>query len=135
MTIDELKKIIKNDLRKIKICLDNEEKNKRIYFGNRVYGDYNIYIDDKTFNLIIKLDRGETKKISSDKCKDILYELYEHYSFNIASNYERKHRMLNQDFRIILFDKELKLLKKIDDYYYQVKKKKIDDILINYPYK
>ncbi|PKA14324.1 Imm63 family immunity protein [Leptospira haakeii] len=66
---------------------------------------------------------------------DILYWLYQSATFENACKYELINRMEKQDFRRILFEKQLSLLKSIGIEYYERHKKEISDILVKYPYR
>lgn len=59
-------------------------------------------------------ERG--KEIRRDSTRDeneLLYWVFESVAFGLASTYELEHRVEGQDFRIILFQKQMELLRRL----------------------
>ncbi|TGM10684.1 hypothetical protein EHQ81_18835 [Leptospira selangorensis] len=81
----------------------------------------------------IERGKASTDRKTKDP-NDIFYWLYQSATFENACKYELIHRIEKQDFRRILFEKQLSLLKSIGIEYYERRKKEISDTLVNYPY-
>lgn len=138
MTIQELENKVCNDLSKIGVDLDELKEKDVISFsdtlGKRAPGIY-VFVDDKKYRLIELGDRGtiEVNK-SFSGLKSLLYEIYDVIIFNLSVRYELENRKNGQDFRRILFQKELELFRSISITYYIRKKKAINAVLKSSPY-
>nr|MCR5313700.1 immunity 63 family protein [Bacteroidaceae bacterium] len=63
-------------------------------------------------------ERGrQSESIEKETKEEILYELYSVVTLNKAMEYASLHKS-EGDFRTIMFDKQLELMKAIDDFYY-----------------
>lgn len=62
----------------------------------------------------------------TDNIDDILYWIYNDATFTMASKWEAKYRIENQDPRILLIQKQLELLKIIDEKYAERREKEIN---------
>lgn len=80
----------------------------------------------------------ERGSISTDaKTKDpndVLYWLYQSATFEDACQFELLHRTGGEDFRRVLFEKQLSLLKRIGIEYYERRNREISEILQKHPY-
>ena len=111
---------------------------KRIHF---CYGDGNyesgIYVYEEYPNYIY-VDVGDRggiqEKIETADLQIILDKLYRYLSYCIATDYAIKNRRKNVDFRRLLFEKQLELLKKINEITYLKVQNEIDAILKKRPY-
>ncbi len=70
----------------------------------------------------------------TDNVEDIFYWIYSDATFTMASDWEVKNRIENQDFRILLFQKQLDLLSSINEDFSKIRKKQIELILKNHPF-
>ena len=77
----------------------------------------------------IELDRRKTKDIDV-----ILYWLISELTWDMASDYELRHRVVNQDSRRQLFAKHLELLAKVKIEWSQRKSAEYDQILKEHPF-
>ena len=85
--------------------------------------------------VLVWMERNkEIKKVESKETTDILYSIFENITFEMASEYELNHRIENQDFRRILFDKELELINTIDESFANRLEKEIKQILMIAPF-
>lgn len=92
-----------------------------------------IYIDDKYHYII--MERGQMyKHYESEELEDILYPLFKNITFSLAQEYELNHRRANEDFRRLMWRKQLKLLGKINKDFAEMRKKEIEEILKKAPY-
>ena len=73
-----------------------------------------IRVDEKGYHFVI-IERGQQlEHLVFDKLEEILFQILEGITFSMACNYEVRNRVENQDFRIVLFTKQLQLLKHLD---------------------
>ncbi|PAB60339.1 Imm63 family immunity protein [Anaeromicrobium sediminis] len=93
-----------------------------------------IRVDESRYHYVI-IERGQElqHKITKD-LNELLYWTFEDITFSMASDFELKNRNAEQDFRRILFDKQLKLLSLINEEFSLKRKKTIEKILGNNPF-
>ena len=89
---------------------------------------------DQQYVLVYEERGKEVERIESQDAKDILYRIFESITFRIASEYELDHRVENQDFRRILFDKQVELLSIIDASFAKKLEEEIKQILMIAPF-
>lgn len=98
------------------------------------FGTPHIEIDEKGYNYVVsergeEYDRKHTKDINK-----LLYWIFELIVFDMASEYELENRKPNEDFRRVLFSKEIELMESLDLQWAQWKRKEIDKVLNEHPY-
>lgn len=127
----DLKKIFKEEIIEKKMC------NIHFLLCNRI-NEPGIYIfKEKNEYCYVEIgDRGEVENVTKSlEVKKILYKVYSNITFNEAVAFSMNKRNENIDFRRLLFDKQLELLKNIDEIYYNKRMEEIEEILLNSPYK
>lgn len=93
-----------------------------------------IYVSNSKYYYVI-MERGKiNKKYERENLDDILYPLFESITFSLACDYELKHRRDNEDSRKQIWEKQLKLLGKIDVHFEENCEKEIKSILEIAPY-
>lgn len=65
---------------------------------------------------------------------DIVYEVIKNQIAQVATDYELHHRVYWQDFRRVLFQKRLELMRLVDEQFYLRLQEEINEILKNAPY-
>lgn len=124
-------------------------KLKEVAEKDGIYMDINIYFAKGTPNNgegsfvfadnhgyhFVYTERGEEKKhqITYDLF-EISYWVFEEMIFMMASKFELKNRIQNQDFRRVIFEKELELFSLIGDNFKKRYEISIDEILKIAPY-
>lgn len=94
-----------------------------------------IYVSNSKYYYVI-MERGKiNKKYESENLDDILYPLFESITFSLACDYELKHRRDDEDSRKQIWEKQLKLLGKIDARFEKKCEKEIKSILEIAPYR
>ena len=81
-------------------------------FANTKYdGTPNLEVLDLGFIHYIVTERNEEyeRRITRD-LSEVLFWIFEYTTFNMAADFERKNRIEDQDYRIILFQKQEELL-------------------------
>ncbi len=66
--------------------------------------------------------------------EELLYWIFRDVSFSVASEYELKHRISGQDFRRVLFAKQLELLEELNPRWREREALRLDEILMQHPY-
>ena len=98
------------------------------------FGDPHVEIDDKGYHYVIWERGSEHERRTTEELDELLYWLMSDIIFQMASEFELDHRVLDQDFRRLLFKAQLTLLKKINADFYERGKEEINEILIDAPY-
>ena len=98
------------------------------------FGDPHVEIDNKGSHYVIWERGREHERRTTEELDELLYWLMKDIVFRMASDYELHHRIPNQDFRRLLFNTKLNLLKRINADFYNRGKDEIDKILIDAPY-
>ena len=98
------------------------------------FGDPHIEIDERGYHYV-NWERGiEHERRTTEELDELLYWLMADITHNMASDYELNHRVPKQDFRRLLFETQLNLLKKINADFHNRMEEEINEILINNPY-
>lgn len=138
MKIEDIETIVKSDLEKIGINLNDEKEKGSICFsktlGNHAPGNY-VYIDEDWFYLVSIGDRGKIEeRVKSQKVEDVLYEIYWGITARISTEYAKINKKKGTDWRRIMLPKRLELLQLMGTQYYLKGKKEVEKILIDNPY-
>ena len=95
----------------------------------------NIEIDDLGLYHYVISERGNEydRKMTSD-LNDLLYWIFSSVTFSMATDYELKNRIEDQDFRRILFQKQQELLGTLNKEWEERERKEHEYILSNNPF-
>ena len=94
-----------------------------------------VYVTSTQYHYII-MERGNVvKHYKSEKIEDILYPLFENITFTLAVKYELKHRNTDEDWRKLMWQKQLALLEAIEIGFADIRRNEIAEILRISPYK
>ena len=94
----------------------------------------NVEIHGDEYHYVV-IERGkEQKRIVTKSFFDIEYLFIEAATFSLASKYELNHRIPGQDFRRLLFQHQLELMKKLGPKWYEKLMREIGEILKRAPY-
>ena len=96
---------------------------------------YSVIDADEEYYYYRVYERGaiETEKKTKD-INEVLFWAFDSIIFSIASNYELHHRILGQDFRRLLFQKELELMQYLDDNLRSLLQNELNKILKRAPF-
>jgi hypothetical protein len=129
-SISTIRKKIRDYGKKIKA----PKKLLKIFTTSDGFGTPFVEIDDNGYNYIVS-ERGiEFKRRITEDIHKLLYWIFESIVFNMASEYELKHRRSGEDFRRLLFNKEVELFEKLDPEWAMWKKDDIKQILMENPF-
>lgn len=128
LTLEEMKKYILKmgdiiSIREDSALLPMFSKTKDVFNEGA-----SIYIDDKYHYII--MERGRMyQHYESTTLEDILYPLFKNITSSLAQKFEVKHRKKEEDFRKLMWEKQLELLGKIDEKFVDIRRREIDEIL------
>ncbi|EHS2295424.1 Imm63 family immunity protein [Enterococcus faecalis] len=128
-----IKDIIQEKLKKysqcdVKFSVNFERGNKGDMDGEYVYSSSTGYY-------YLYLERGQIEnKKRTENLFDIVYWSLKEYIFELTMDYAKKNRNNAEDFRRILFGKELEIWASIGQNLYMKRKQEIEEILIDNPY-
>ncbi|XXJ18184.1 Imm63 family immunity protein [Desulfovibrio caledoniensis] len=93
----------------------------------------NVELHDNMYHYYI-VERGvEQKRIITSSASDIIFLFIEQASHAVASRYAAQNKTSGLDFRELMFQKQLELLRAINPEWAERRKKEIDRILVEYP--
>ena len=98
------------------------------------FGTLHIEIDDQGYHYVVSERGTEYKRKTTRNFHTLLYWIFKDIVFEMASDFELNHRKPEEDFRRILFNKDLELFEKLDRQWYMWEKEDIDNILKENPY-
>jgi hypothetical protein len=98
------------------------------------FGTPYIEIGDQEYHYIVSERGTEHKRKTTRDVHKLLYWIFKDIVFEMASDYELNHRKPEEDFRKLLFNKDLALFEKLDNQWYVWEKEDIDNILKENPY-
>ena len=98
------------------------------------FGTPHIEIDDQEYHYVVSERGTEHKRKTTRNIHKLLYWIFKDIVFEMASDYELNHRNPEEDFRRILFKKDLELFEKLDEQWYLWEKVELDSILKENPY-
>ncbi|WP_419785538.1 Imm63 family immunity protein [Pseudodesulfovibrio sp.] len=123
---------LQNEIIRLGKIIDAPESYLKIGDGFEVVCNVEIHDDEYHYVLV---ERGiERKRIISKSASDIMYLFVESASHGLASNYELENRIPGQDFRRLLFKKQLELLEKICPEWARKRQEELTEILESHPY-
>jgi hypothetical protein len=93
-----------------------------------------IEINKESYNYVVSERGTEFKRKKTTDLDKILYWIFKDIVFELASEFELNHRKEDEDFRRILFVKEIELMEKLDPKWGKWLKKEQNEILKKYPY-
>ncbi|MCB2365949.1 immunity 63 family protein [Clostridium tagluense] len=87
------------------------------------------------YHYVISEKRQEIKHQVTKNLDELLYSTFKYITFEMACDYEVRNRMEGQDFRRLLFNKQLELINLISEEFSLLLKTEIEVILKKYPFK
>jgi hypothetical protein len=74
------------------------------------YARPHIELDQRGYHFVV-VERGqELQRVTTDDLDELLYIIFEGVTFNLACDYEVRHRIPHQDCRRLLFQRQIELL-------------------------
>ncbi|MBZ9623729.1 immunity 63 family protein [Clostridium sp. FP2] len=87
------------------------------------------------YHYVISEKRQEIKHQVTKNLDELLYSTFKDITFEMACDYEVRNRIEGQDFRRLLFNKQLELINLISEEFSLLLKTEIEVILKKYPFK
>ena len=133
--MEDIREIMKNDLKKIGIDLDTDNHYQRTSFNpedmrrNRTYSEF-IFADERGYHYICYGWReSEHVDITFDNLEDLLYYVYRSRAFSIASfeagRYSLEHP--DCDWTAVMHSRVLEILKTLGEKYYLRRLKEVEE--------
>jgi len=93
-----------------------------------------VEVDLRGYHFVV-VERGEEiERITTDDLHTFLYHVFRPIVFSLASEFEVNHRIENQDFRRMLFKREIELFTYISPVWGEIELKRVEEILQRAPY-
>jgi hypothetical protein len=94
-----------------------------------------IELDSCGYHFVV-VERGqELERFTSRDLDEILFQVFETVTFSLASEYELAHRVQGQDFRRLLFQRQVELLSRISELWGQREAARHEGILREHPFR
>jgi len=129
-SISTIRKKVREYGKKIK----TPEKLLKIATTSDGFGTPFIEINESGYNYVVSERGVEFKRRITKDLDKLLYWIFEAIVFQMASEYELKHRNSGEDFRRLLFSKEVELFKTLNPEWAIWKKEEIKRILKESPF-
>ena len=97
-------------------------------------GTPHVEINHTGYHYIVCERGNELERKTTKNLQTLLYWIFELIVFQMASEYEVQHRKPGEDFRRVLFSIQLELYEKLDAHWFALKKKELEEILVEHPY-
>lgn len=93
-----------------------------------------IEVDLGGYHYVI-VERGqEISRVTTHELDELLYYVFEAVTFALACQYELKHRVKNQDFRRLLFRRQIELLSILSSKWAEIEARDHERILRQHPF-
>jgi hypothetical protein len=97
-------------------------------------GSAHMEFTNHTFHYVVTERGTEQERRSTKDESEALFWLVSDVVFELASEYELRHRVPDEDFRRLMFAKEVELMKGLDAQWGERIRQRIDGILREYPF-
>jgi hypothetical protein len=125
---------VKNEVEKYASLIGATGYDLPTYRRSEDFARPHIEVDQLGYHYVV-VERGqELSRQTTHDVDELLYWIFDSVTFKLACDYELSHRIAKQDFRRILFSKQIKLLHRLSPYWAQQEQRKHHSILLNYPY-
>jgi hypothetical protein len=94
-----------------------------------------IEVDGRGYHYVVVERGAELSRKTTTAFNELLYWVFDGITFEMATEYEMKNRNAKQDFRRILFEKQVELLRTVNPEFAERKKSEIEHILEINPFK
>jgi hypothetical protein len=93
-----------------------------------------IEVDARGYHYAV-VERGqEISRITTSDLDELLFHVFAHVTFELASQYELKHRVKHQDFRRLMFRRQIELLTVLSPTWAEIESQSHERILRQHPY-
>jgi len=93
-----------------------------------------IDVDSRGYHYVV-VERGEEfQRITTNDLDTLLYNIFEHVTFDLACKYELERRVVGQDFRRLMFQRQVELLSMLSPRWGETESQEHEKILQQNPY-
>ncbi len=93
-----------------------------------------IEVDQRGYHFVV-VERGrELKRKTSPDLDELLFEVFQSVTFSLACEYEVAHRVRGQDFRRLMFARQVELLSQLSPQWAQRRAEEHQQILGDHPF-
>lgn len=93
-----------------------------------------VLMEDPVLQYVIR-ERGEIlQNRQTSDLEELLYWIFQDVTFNMAAEFEKRHRVSGQDFRRVLWNHQMQLLEKLRPEWRKKRQHQIDRILEESPF-
>ena len=93
-----------------------------------------LEVDSNGMHYVV-VERGQEQlRRTTQEVDELLYWVFASITFSMASSYEVRHRIPNQDFRRLLFAKQAELLHRLNPAWEARRQQELSDILLQAPF-
>jgi hypothetical protein len=93
-----------------------------------------IEVDARGYHYVVAERGSEIQRHTSTDLDEILYDVFQGVTFEMACDYELAHRVDGRDFRRILFDQQVALLDRLSPAWAERRSREHAQILQEYPF-
>jgi hypothetical protein len=97
-------------------------------------GSAHVEVTADSYQYVVTERGTEFERKRTDDADELLYWLMADVVFSVASEYELTHRIEGQDFRRLLFQKEIELMGQLSANWSERKRREIEHILSDHPF-
>jgi hypothetical protein len=97
-------------------------------------GDPHIEVDELAYHYVVAERGKEVSRLTTTDLDELLYHVFQGVTFRLAGIYEVNHRAKNQDFRRILFRRQIELLLQLSDAWSKRCAQELELILREHPF-
>jgi hypothetical protein len=97
-------------------------------------GRPHIEVDECGYHFVVSERGYESERLTTQEVDELLYYVFESVTHQLATKYELQHRVEDQDFRRLLFKRQIELLSILSPKWAMSRSKKIEEILRQYPF-
>lgn len=131
LNVDQLRRKI-TQLAKV---IDAPSDNLPTYGSSRDFGHPHLEADAHLYHWIVRERGGERQRRSTASLDELLYIVFCATTFSMACDYEVRHRVAGQDFRRMLFAKQLELLGALSASWPAKKRSELEKVLLAHPFR
>ncbi|HWA25750.1 MAG TPA: Imm63 family immunity protein [Lacunisphaera sp.] len=126
---------IEEEVRQLARKIDAPEGSLPTFGRSADFARPHIEIRDDRYHFVIEERGEELKRESTNDFRELLYWIFAEVTFDMATGYEAEHRRPRVDFRRLMFETQIGLLKRLDPSWAQRRQTDIDRILVQHPFR
>ena len=93
-----------------------------------------IEVDARGYHYVVVERGAELSRIATSDFDELLFHVFEHVTFELACQYELKHRVEHQDVRRLLFQRQIELLTMLSPVWAEMESQDHERVLRKHPF-